>query len=394
MTASVRVGIIGIGNIGSTHVARFERGDISGAVLSGICDTSPAVLARHPDLPQWSDASAMINSGTVDAVIVATPHYAHTPICIEALERGLHVLVEKPLAVHVNDADRMIAAHRNPDQVFAIMFDTRTVPRYQAVREFLRSGRLGRIRRINWILTDWFRSDAYYASSSWRATWGGEGGGMLVNQLPHDLDLFQWLFGLPLRVRALCPIGKYHPIEVEDEVNAILEFADGATAVLTATTGEAPGTNRREIIGDNGRLLIGDAIEFTSTEVPTSEWNRTTTEFFRGPSTQVEIIPAEGPGGRHTQVINQFVAAITEGTPLVAEAPEGRASVELANAIILSSQLDRTVELPLDADAFETWLADKRRTSTFDPRRATQATELPDMDTSFSHTDARDRAQR
>jgi predicted dehydrogenase len=380
----VRFGIIGIGNIGTTHVARFERGDIAHARLVGICDSDPAALARHPHLKGWSDSAAMIASGEVDAVIIATPHYAHTPISIDALNHGLHVLVEKPLAVHQADCDRMIAAHTDPDQVFAVMFDTRTEPRYRKLRELIQSGQLGRIRRINWILTTWFRSNAYYRSSNWRATWGGEGGGMLVNQLPHDLDLFQWLFGLPRRVRAFCPIGKYHPIEVEDEVNALLEFADGSTAVLVATTGEAPGTDRREIIGDNGRVVVyPDRLEFTRTTVPTSEWNATTEKSFGGPESTLETIGIDGKAGRHTEVINAFVAAILGNGSLIAEASEGRASVSLANAIILSSELDRTVELPLDPATFEQWLAGKRESSTFDAN-ATSSGGVADMNASFS----------
>lgn len=380
----VRFGIIGIGNIGTTHVARFERGEIAHARLVGICDSDPAALARHPRLKGWSDSVAMIASGEVDAVIIATPHYAHTPISIDALSHGLHVLVEKPLAVHQADCDRMIAAHTDPDQVFAVMFDTRTEPRYRQLRQLIQSGQLGRIRRINWILTAWFRSNAYYASSNWRATWGGEGGGMLVNQLPHDLDLFQWLFGLPQRVRAFCPIGKYHPIEVEDEVNALLEFADGSTAVLVATTGEAPGTDRREIIGDNGRVVVyPDRLDFTRTAEPTSEWNAATTELFAAPPTSLETIAIDGKGGRHTEVINAFVGTILGNGSLVAEAAEGRASVSLANAIILSSELDRTVELPLDPATFEQWLAGKREASTFDPAIATSSG-TADMNASFS----------
>ena len=379
----LRVGIIGIGNIGTTHVARFANQQIHGARLAGICDTSPSALARHPDLPSWSDSSSMIRSGEIDAVIVATPHFSHTPICIEALRGGLHVLVEKPLAVHQADCDAMTAAHTDPRQVFAIMFDTRTEPRYRRLRELIQAGELGQIRRIDWILTDWFRSNAYYASSSWRASWGGEGGGMLVNQLPHDLDLFQWLFGMPTSIRAHCPIGKYHPIEVEDEVNALLEFADGTTAVLMATTGEAPGTNRREIVGDLGRVLVeDDHLELTRTAVPTSQWNRETTESFAGPTSTIETIDCSGRAGRHTEVINAFVGAITHGTPLVAEAAEGRASVTLANAIILSSQEDRTIDLPLDPETFATWLQGKRATSTFDTSTVTAATPV-DMDVSF-----------
>ncbi len=382
----VRVGIVGIGNIGTTHVERFRLGRIDGAELVAICDTSPAALARHPDIKGYRDSADLIRSGDVDALIIATPHYSHTAIGIDALQQGLHVLVEKPLSVHKADCERLLAAHTDPRQVFAVMLDTRTEPRYRQLRELVMGGELGRIRRINWILTGWFRSDAYYASSDWRATWDGEGGGMLVNQLPHDLDLFQWIFGLPKRVRAFCPIGKYHPIEVEDEVNALLEFADGTTAVLVATTGEAPGTDRREVIGDNGRVLVHpDRLEFTRNVVPTSEFNRTTTESFASPDSEEIQIPVLGSAGRHTEVINRFVGSIVNGTSLVAEAAEGTASVELANAIILSSQLDRTIELPLDATLFEEWLTTKRATSSYVPGSGTASGVVADMGTSFTH---------
>jgi predicted dehydrogenase len=262
------------------------------------------------------------------------------------------------------------------------MFDTRTEPRYKKVRELVQSGELGAIRRINWILTAWFRSNAYYASSAWRATWAGEGGGMLVNQLPHDLDLFQWIFGLPKRVRAFCPLGKYHPIEVEDEVNALLEFADGATAVLVATTGEAPGTDRREIIGDRGRLIIhADHLEFTRNEIAADEYNRTTKERFGTPSTWEIKIPVKGQAGRHTEVIQAFVNAIREGTPLIAGAYEGLASIELANAITLASALDKTVELPLDAKQYEAFLREKIAASI--PKTEIVASAPVDMSKSF-----------
>lgn len=356
----LRIGIIGAGSIGSTHVQRFVTHQIQHARLTGICDTDPAVIARYPDIPTWTDYRAFIDSGELDAVIVATPHFSHVPIGMYALEKGLHVLMEKPVAVHKADALRLLEAHTDKKLVFAAMFDTRTEPRYQKVRELIQAGELGTIRRINWILTAWFRSNAYYASSLWRATWAGEGGGMLVNQLPHDLDLFQWIFGLPKRVRAFCPLGKYHPIEVEDEVNALLEFENGATAVLVATTGEAPGTDRREIIGDRGRLVIhNDYLEFTRNEVPTDEFNRTTRERFGAPNSWEVKIPIKGQAGRHTEVIQKFVGAIREGTPLVAGAYEGLASIELANAITLASALDKTIELPLDAKQYEVFLREK-----------------------------------
>ncbi len=382
----VRFGIIGLGNIGNSHVNRFLEGKIPGAKLVAVCDNNPAALERYADIRGWTDSAALIRSGEVDAVLIATPHNLHVPIGIDALENGLHVLCEKPLAVHKADCQRLLAAHTNPELVFGIMFDTRTEPRYQKVREMILGGELGRIRRINWILTNWFRSNAYYASSSWRATWAGEGGGILVNQLPHDLDLFQWIFGLPRRVRAFCPLGKYHPIEVEDEVNALLEFEDGTTAVLVGSTGEAPGTDRREIVGDLGRLVIHtDHLHWTRNLVPTDEHCRTTKEGFVSPETEEIVIPIEGQAGRHTEVICRFVEAIREGKPLVARAEEGLASAELANAILLSSEEDRTVDLPLDAEAFSACLERLCATSRFSPGDASPvATPAPNMNASFN----------
>ena len=384
---SVRFGIVGMGNMGSAHARSFLEGAIPGAELVALCDADPARLKRFPQVKGWCDSSAMIRSGEIEALLIATPHYAHVPIGIDALDHGLHVLCEKPLAVHVADCERLLAAHTNPRQVFGIMFNARTVQRYQKLRALVRSGELGRIRRINWILTEWFRSDAYYRSSGWRATWDGEGGGMLVNQLPHDLDLFQWIFGMPKRVRAYCPVGKYHDIEVEDEVNALLEFEDGATAVIVAATGEAPGTDRREIVGDRGRVVVfPDHLEFTRTKVSVEEFCRTTSDGFAKPESEVFQIPVEGTPGGHTEVIQRFVCAIREGTPLSAGAAEGIPSVALANAIILSSLEDRTVELPLDPAAFEVMLNERRRTSRYVPGATRgEPAAVADMTASFSH---------
>jgi len=384
----LRIGVVGAGSIGSTHIKNLTDGKVPNAELAAICDTDPAVLARYPKIKQFSQSRELIRSGLIDAIIIAVPHYDHTTIGIDALEQGLHVLVEKPLSVHKADCQRLIAAHRNKKQVFAIMFDTRTEPRFIKLRELVQGGELGRIRRINWIMTNWFRTDAYYASSNWRATWAGEGGGMLVNQLPHDLDLFQWIFGLPLRVRAYCPIGKYHDIEVEDEINAILEFKDGATAVLVATTGEAPGTDRREIIGERGRIVVhGDRLEYTRNETPMTEFSRTTTERFGKPGSWDISIPIRGTAERHVGIIKNFVQAIRQGTPLIARAEEGINSVELANAIIYSSMTDKTVELPLNAAAFEKFLKTKiAATKTRKKKRpGKKATGADDMAASFQH---------
>lgn len=244
---NVRLGIIGIGNIGQRHAEALLAGQVSHAELTAIATTTPEKQAtyRERGLQVFGDGLALIHSGVVDAVLVATPHYQHVPLGMASLEHGRHLLVEKPIAAHKADAERLIATHqRHPELQFAGMFQLRIEPRYQKIRERLRSGVLGRMVRVNWINTDWFRTEAYYTSGDWRATWRGEGGGVLLNQSLHQLDLLQWLCGPPRRVRGFCQLGRYHPIEVEDNVTAYLEWDDGATGVFLSSTGETPGTNR------------------------------------------------------------------------------------------------------------------------------------------------------
>jgi predicted dehydrogenase len=233
------------------------------------------------------------------------------------------------------------------------MFNQRTDPYYLAIREMIRDGTLGPVRRISWTITNWFRSAAYYASGSWRATWQGEGGGILLNQCPHNLDLYAWLFGQPQRLRAFCRFGQYHDIEVEDDVTAYFEYDDGTTATFIATTGEAPGTNRLEVAAENGRLVLeNDRLAFTQNEIPTSEFSRTTKEQFSSPKTVEKVFTFPDHGDQHLGIMRNFAEAIAEGKPLIAPAAEGLFSVELANAMLLSTFDDRPIDLPLDSAAY------------------------------------------
>ena len=371
----VRIGIAGLGNMGTTHARSLLAGKVERLELTAVCDVGAAKLSQFPDVRGFTSAAAMIGSGVIDAVLIATPHYSHTPIGIAALRAGLHVLVEKPISVHKADCARLLAAHRNPAQVFAAMFNQRTDPYYRAIRSLVQGGELGAIRRINWIVTDWFRSEAYYASSPWRATWAGEGGGVLLNQCPHNLDLLQWIFGRPARVRAFCHFGRYHDIEVEDDVTAYLEFASGATAVFLASTGEAPGTNRLEIAADGGRIIYdGDRIEVLRNLVPAAEFSRTTTQSFARPDTVGSTLAPPDHGGQHNEILANFGAAILDGAPLIAPAAEGIHSVELANAMLMSAWRDRTVELPLNARAYERRLQQRVAQSRFTKKTAPAAT--------------------
>jgi len=353
----VRIGVIGIGNMGSAHVG-IVRG-LKRAQLTAVCDIDPTKLTSFEgtDVKGFADSAELIRSGLVDAVTVATPHYFHTTIGVDAMNCGIHTLVEKPVSVHKSDVEKLIAAHAaKPELVFAAMFNQRTDPHYQRIKRIIDNGELGKIQRMNWIITDWFRPEAYYASGGWRATWAGEGGGVLLNQCPHNLDLWQWLFGMPKTIRANAGFGKYHDIEVEDEVTAYMEYENGATGVFITTTGEAPGTNRLEVVGDRGKLVYEGSIKFIRTEVEVSEFNRTSQDSFGAPPTWTCEIPVSSYGGQHTEIMQNFVDAILDGKPLIAKAEEGINSAQLANAMIWSAKTGKTVDIPLDGVGYEAFL--------------------------------------
>jgi predicted dehydrogenase len=354
--SAVRFGIVGLGSMGAIHARSILNGAIPRARLTAVCDPEVDLGAFAP-AKVFASSEDLIRSGEVDAVIVATPHYSHTTIGIDVLKNGLHLLVEKPISVHKADAERLIAAHKDKRQVFAAMFNQRTDPHYLRLRELIQQGELGEIRRVNWIITTWFRSQAYYNSGGWRATWAGEGGGVLLNQCPHNLDLLQWLFGMPKRVRAFCTLGRYHDIEVEDDVTAYLEYANGATGVFVTSTGEAPGTNRLEVTCERGRVVIENGhIQWDRSTTPVSEYCKKTPERWAPPAMWKVEIPASGYGEQHNGILKNFVEAVLDKKPLIAPASEGIHSVELANAMLYSSFTGKTVDMPLGAKAYEAHL--------------------------------------
>lgn len=374
-TPPVKLGIIGFGVMGQIHAKHILEEKIKGVELVAVadCDRAQFSTFKAPekkdappspsraafeelDVPlKFESPEELINSGSVDAVLISTPHYSHTTIGIQALEAGLHVMVEKPISVHKKDAERLIAAHTNPGQVFAAMFNQRTNPAFRRIREMLRSGEFGQVHRITWVITDWFRTELYYASGGWRGTWAGEGGGVLLNQCPHQLDLWQWMFGLPSKVTAFCGFGRFHDIEVEDQVTAVLEYENGGVGTFITTTGEAPGSNRLEIAADGGRIVFenkSNKIYVEKNEVLTSRYLVESEERFGNVPFESSTIEVDGTGGQHVEVLQNFIDAISGETELIAPAAEGRASVELANAMLYSGFTGGTVELPLDADAY------------------------------------------
>lgn len=365
----VRVGIIGIGNMGSSHAQKLAAGEVEEMELTAVCDKKETRRQWAKErLPKtvaiFEDATALMDSGIVDAVVIATPHYDHPVLVQEALKKGLHAISEKPAGVYTKQVREMNEAAKNSDKVFGMMFNQRTNCVYRKMYELVHSGAYGKIKRVNWIITDWYRSQAYYNSGGWRATWDGEGGGVLLNQCPHNLDLIQWICGMPSKVQAFCHEGKWHDIEVEDDVTAYLEYPNGATGVFVTTTADAPGTNRFEVTMEKAKLVCeGDQLQLYVLKENEREYCYTTTEGFKKPDGDYVEVLTDGENPQHMGVFKAFAGKILHNTPLVADGVEGIHGLELSNAMHLSSWLNKPVTLPIDEDLFLQMLNNKRANS-------------------------------
>ena len=359
MGKTIRVGIIGVGNMGTGHARSFWEGKCPDFTLAAVADIDPARRAwiqenLSPSLPCFDDAIAMLDSGLIDACVVSVPHYDHPRYAIACMERGIHVMVEKPAGVYTRQVREMNqAADAHPQVVFGMMFNQRTNCVYRKMRQLISSGDYGRIRRANWIITDWYRPQAYYDSGAWRATWAGEGGGVLLNQCPHQLDLWQWILGMPEKVLARMRFGQWHDIEVEDDVTAYMEFPGGATGVFVTSTGDAHGTNRFEVQLDRAKIVVEhDQLSLTEYAVSEPEWSRTNAApFATMPCTQ-RLVETDGANPQHVGVLNAWGGAILRGEPLVADGREGIRGLTLSNAMHLSAFLGREVTLPLDDETY------------------------------------------
>ena len=366
----VRLGIIGIGNMGSGHARNIKAGMCPEIEVTAVADINPARLEwakaeLGEDVALFDNAETMLDSGKIDACIVSVPHYDHARYVIECMKRGIHVMCEKPAGVYTLQVRQMIEeADKHPEAVFGMMFNQRTNCVYRKMRELVQSGAYGQIKRTNWIITDWYRPQAYYDSGNWRATWSGEGGGVLLNQCPHQLDLWQWICGMPKKVEAHLHYGKWHDIEVEDDVTAYVEYENGATGVFITTTGDACGTNRFEIQLDRAKLIAEyGKLSVWELEMGEQEFSRTNKVPFGCPkATQIEV-ELDGKNEQHVGVLNAWAAAILRGEPLVADGREGINGLMLSNAMHLSSFLGREVELPFDEQLFKDELMKRVATS-------------------------------
>ncbi|MBQ7548718.1 MAG: TIM barrel protein [Clostridia bacterium] len=361
----IRFGIIGMGNMGTAHARNFLEGKIKEMRITAVADIDPARLDwAEKNLPwahRYNTATELMESGDVDAVVICVPHYFHPPLVIEALKNGLHVVSEKPAGVYTKQVREMNEFAAKSDKTFAMMFNQRTNCVFRRIKEIVDSGEYGDIRRVSWLITDWYRTQSYYNSGGWRATWSGEGGGVLLNQCPHQLDLWQWICGMPSKLRAFCHEGKWHDIEVEDDVSIYAEYPNGATGVFVTTTGDFPGTNRLEITMDRAKLVCenGEDITLIELDQSVSENIRSSSEGFTRIKTHEVKVETDGKNEQHSGVLNAFASHILRGTPLVADGSEGIRGLSISNAAHLSSWLNETVTLPVDEDLFYEKLMEK-----------------------------------
>ena len=367
--ANVRLGIIGLGAQGGTYAGFISEGKVKNMVIGAICDTDPSkkelCAEKYPDVPFYNNYIEMLESGNVDAVVTTVPHYLHPEMAMEALKRDIHALAEKPAGVYTKQVKEMNEfAATKPDLTFAIFFNQRTNPLYQKLKELIDNDEIGAIRRTNWIITTWWRPQGYYDQSAWRATWGGEGGGVLVNQAPHQIDLLQWICGMPKKVYSNVKYGYQRNIAVEDEVTTMLDYGNGATGVFITATHDIVGTDRLEILGDKGKIVVDDSKKITIKRLKTPESEMSATMnmrdvmsiFMGGDVSDIyseEVLEFESVwGAQHIAVLENFAANIVDGTPLIAPGSDGIHGVALANAIHLSSWLGKEVELPIDEELY------------------------------------------
>ncbi len=355
----VRFGIVGIGNMGTAHCKSLLESKIANGVRCAICEPKKAKadailsLEGAENVVAFADYEEMLHSGLCDAVIVAVPPYDHQALVCQALEAGLHVICEKPAGVYTKQVKEMNAAAERSDKLFGMMFNQRSNSIYRKMQEMVAGGELGEIKRVNWIITNWYRSQNYFDLGGWRATWRGEGGGVLFNQCPHQIDLLQWIVGMiPAKIHAHCHFGKWHDIEVEDDVTAYMEFPNGATGVFVTSTADAPGTNRFEITGTRGRLVCEQGhLTFDQLTIDEREFCRTARAFV-DPEYHTFEVPTDGRNDQHVGILNNFANAVLGMEPLFVKGEEGIKSVQMMNAMLLSTWLDKTVELPIDDDLY------------------------------------------
>ena len=353
MSQKVRMGVIGAGNMGSAHIKCIQDGNCPEIEITAVADIKPERLEHIPVSRKFSSTAVMLESDVIDAALIVTPHYDHPSLAIECFNKGIHVMLEKPAGVYTKQVREMNDTASKNDVVFGIMYQQRTDHIYRKMKEIVDSGRMGRIRRINWLITNWYRPQVYYDSGAWRASWRGEGGGVLINQCPHNLDLLQWICGMPVMVDAKMSFGKWHDIEVEDDVTAYMEFENGATGTFITSTGDTPGSNRFEITFDGGKLVSENGkLTIWELEQLEQEFSAVNTKPFGAPGVTESLVETDGKSEQYVGILNAFAGAILRGEPLIANGIEGINGLMISNSMHLSAWKGTPVTLPVDEDIF------------------------------------------
>ncbi len=367
---NLKIGIIGIGNMGSTHANNVYSGKIDNAELVAVCDIADEkrewAKENLKGVKIFEDYKELLNSDMVDAVIIATPHYLHPIIAMEAFEKGLNVLTEKPAGVYTEIVEKLNETSEKSGKVFGIMYNQRSDKIFSRAREIMQNGELGELKRVVWIITNWYRRQEYYNSGSWRATWAGEGGGVLSNQCPHNIDIMQWIVGMPVSVKADCGYGKFHNIEVEDDVTAYFEYPNGATGVFITSTGECPGTNRLEISCDKGKMVMENGkLCIWKHNIPEKEFRFFSTDEYKEKvkSEYSEYIPEKNDKSGHIIILQNFVNAVLFGEELIAPGYDGIKGLTISNSIHLSDWTGEKVVLPIDKKLYKSLLDERIKTS-------------------------------
>ena len=390
---TLRIAIIGIGNMGSAHAKHVFDGTVKDAQLAAVCDLDPEKLAWAKDtfgdgVRLYTDYHQLLDDHICDAILIATPHYLHPVIAIEAFEKGYHVLSEKPAGVYTKKVREMNEAAAKSGKVFAMMYNQRTNPTYQKVRDLIQNGEIGVPKRFVWIITNWYRTQAYYDSGTWRATWEGEGGGVLLNQCPHQLDLWQWMFGMPKSINAKCSVGKYHDVEIEDDVTITAEYENGATATFITSTGEYPGSNHLIISGDRGKIVVEEGKKVTFTKLAQAERDfcfSSDKSFIDDIEKTVEVFEYDNFGTQHTGILQNFTNHILYGEELMSLGYEGINGLTISNAAFLSDWTKQEITLPMDEDLFYELLQERIKNSKV--KKEAKASVIVDVNGTYGHKD-------
>lgn len=379
--STIKLGVIGLGNIAQQHIDNITNAHVNNCQITALCSRNKTPLADELGATHFSDYKMLIDSGLVDSVLIATPTMSHFDIAAYALQKNIHVMLEKPIGLSSYEGEELLKL-TDANTTFALMLNQRTDPTYQKIKDIVDSNVLGDIQRTHWTMTNWFRPDIYFQVSDWRATWKGEGGGLLVNQCIHNLDIFQWICGVPSEITAFSEFGKYHNIEVEDEVTAYLRYNNKATGVFVGSTGEAPGVNRFDIIGDKGSLHFDNGnLTQKLNDQSTAHFCANTDEMFGMPHVTESTILVTEIVNQHALIMNNFVNAILHNEKLIAPAAEGLASLDIANAMLLSTWNKKTVSMPMNRQAYQTELNAKAAASSL--RTKSNAEAKVDMNASY-----------